>query len=54
MNDYIDNFTLYVLHVGIASELHQINLFITGLQDPLRMTVTQHCPQLMETTIALA
>ena len=54
MNNYIDNFTMYVLHVGIASELHQINLFITGLQDPLRMTVTQHCPQVMETAIALA
>jgi hypothetical protein len=54
MNDYIDNFTMYVLHVGIASELHQIKFFITGLQDPLWTAVAQHCPQVMETSIALA
>jgi hypothetical protein len=35
VNDYTDNFTAYVLHVSTASKLHQITLFITGLQDPL-------------------
>ncbi|CAD6204405.1 unnamed protein product [Miscanthus lutarioriparius] len=39
MNDYIDNFTAYVLHVGITSELHQVRLFITGLQDALRTAI---------------
>ena len=35
MNNYIDKFTMYLLCVSIASKLQQINLFITGLQDPL-------------------
>jgi hypothetical protein len=38
-NNYIDNFTAYVLHVGITCKLHQINLLIAGLQDPLQVTV---------------
>jgi hypothetical protein len=39
VSDYIDNFTTYVLHAGITSELHQVSLFITGLQDALRMAI---------------
>jgi hypothetical protein len=32
VNDYINNFTAYMLHVGITSELQQVNLFVTLLQ----------------------
>jgi hypothetical protein len=45
VNDYIDNFAKYVLHVGITSKLHQINLLIAGLQDPLQVTVARHHPR---------
>ncbi|CAD6334259.1 unnamed protein product [Miscanthus lutarioriparius] len=54
MNNYIDNFAVYVLHVSITSELHQINLLIVGLQDPLQVTVARHHPRELETAIALA
>lgn len=54
MNDYIDSFTTYVLHVGIIGELHQVNLFITVLQDALQTVVTQHRPREMEAAIFLA
>jgi hypothetical protein len=36
MYNYTNNFVVYLLHVSITSELHQINLFIVGLQDPLQ------------------
>ena len=42
VDDYIDSSTTYVLHVGITSELHQVNLFVTGLQAALRTAVAQH------------
>jgi hypothetical protein len=35
LNDYTNNFDAYVLRTGIASELHQVHLFITGLKDEL-------------------
>jgi hypothetical protein len=54
VNDYIDNFIAYMLHVGITSELHQVNLFITGLQDALQAAVVQHHPREMEVAILLA
>jgi hypothetical protein len=54
MNDYINNFAVYVLHVGITIELLQINLFITSLQDPPQVIVAQHHPRELEMTIALA
>jgi hypothetical protein len=40
MNDYINNFIAYALHVGITSEFHQVSLFVTGLQDELQLAVT--------------
>jgi hypothetical protein len=36
MYKYTNNFIVFVLHVSITSELHQINLFIVDLQDPLQ------------------
>jgi hypothetical protein len=53
VNDYIDKFTAYMLHIGITSEL-QITLFSTGLQDPLQAMIAQHHPRKMETAITLA
>lgn len=54
VDDYVNNFTAYVLHVGIASKLHQVHLFTTDLQDPLQAAVACHHPQEMETAINLA
>ena len=31
VNDYINTFIAYTLHVGITSEQHQVSLFVTGL-----------------------
>jgi hypothetical protein len=54
VNDYTDNFAKYVLHIIIASERLQIILFITGLQDPLHVMITQHHLRMRETAAALA
>jgi hypothetical protein len=51
VNDYIDNFIAYMLHVSITSELHQVNLFVTGA---LQAAVVQHHPWEMEVAILLA
>ena len=51
VNDYINNFITYALHIGITSEQHQVSLFITGLQDALRVAVVRHHPRTMETAI---
>ena len=53
VNDYIDNFITYALHVGITSEPHQVNLFVTGLQHAFRTVVANHHPREMETAINL-
>jgi hypothetical protein len=53
VNDYIDNFTAYVLHISTTSKLHQITLFITGLQDPLQATIAQYHPREMEMATTL-
>jgi hypothetical protein len=54
MNNYFDNFAAYVLQVGITSKLHQINLLIVGMQDPLQVIVARHHPRELEMAIALA
>jgi len=54
LNDYIDAFTAYAVRVGITSDLHQVHLFIDGLQHRLREAVSQHQPQEMEAAILLA
>jgi hypothetical protein len=43
-----------VLHLGITSELHQVNLLIAGLQNALQTAITQHHRREMETAIHLA
>jgi hypothetical protein len=53
VNDYIDNFTAYVLHVSITSELHQVHPFIDGLQDTLGKTIIKHLPWDIEMAIDL-
>ena len=35
MNEYINNFIAYALHIGICSEQHQVSLFVNGLQHAL-------------------
>ena len=54
LNDYIDAFTAYAVRIGITSDLHQVHLFIDGLQHRLREVVIQHQPQEMEAAILLA
>jgi hypothetical protein len=44
VNDYIDNFTAYVLYVDMTSEPHQVNLIATGLQDAIQAEVAEHHP----------
>lgn len=51
LNDCIDAFTAYVVRVGISNDLHQVHLFINGLQHRPREAVIQHQPQEMEAAI---
>ncbi|CAD6227103.1 unnamed protein product [Miscanthus lutarioriparius] len=54
LNDYIDTFTEYTVRTGITSDLHQVSLFINGLQHKLRDAVAQYQPQEMEAAVLLA
>ena len=54
LNDYIDAFRAYAAHVGITSEPHRVNLFISSLPHQLWEAVTAYRPQEMEAAILLA
>jgi hypothetical protein len=54
LNNYIDTFTAYTVRAGITNNLHQVHLFIDGLQHRLWDAVIQYQPQEMEATIILA
>jgi hypothetical protein len=52
--DYIDTFTAYTVRTGITDQLHQVHLFVDGLQHKLRDAVRLYQPQEMEAATLLA
>jgi hypothetical protein len=54
VNDYIDNFIAYTHRINLASEQHQVSLFVQGLRQELREAVVCHLPRSKETAVNLA